>query len=332
MRRSFAFISLIVVAAAFTAAQTPEPKVRGETKVFSWTFDGGSYLGVQTEEVTRENFSKFGLREVRGVAIDKVVEGSPAQTAGLQDGDVIIKFNGEEVTSTRKLTRLVSEVSPDHTVKITVLRAGVEREISVTVGTRPTPKFEDGAFAFGTPGQVGKMQFPQMPNAPKLPEFNEFPRALIEPGTPGQGLVWRLGGGRQIGVSIYPITKQMGETFGVSGGVMISNVRENSAAAKAGLKAGDIITEVDGKAITNNMELMRAIGEKKEGDATLTIVRDKNRQTIRVTPEEVKGNFEHFFEFPPDAPKAPAQINMPRPSAPVAPVPIDQFLVRGRIV
>lgn len=332
MRRSFAFMSFIVVAAAFTAAQTPEPKVKGEANVFSWAFDGGSYLGVQTEEVTRGNFAKFGLREVRGVAVEKVVDGSPAQTAGLQDGDVIVKFNGEEVTSTRKLTRLVSEVSPDHTAKITVLRAGTEREISITVGKRPTPKFEEGSFAFGSPGQTGKMQFPQIPNATKLPEFNEFPRVLIEPREPGQGMIWRLGGGRQIGVSIYPITRQMGETFGVSGGVMISNVRENSAAAKAGLKAGDIITEVDGKAVTNNLDLTRAIGEKKEGDVTLTIVRDRNRQTVRVTPEEAKGNFEHFFEFPLDAPKAPTEMKLVHPTTPTAPVSMDQFLVRGRIL
>ena len=55
--------------------------------LFSMFFDGdGSYLGVQTEEVTKENFAKYGLREVRGVAVEKVMEGSPAEKAGLQSG------------------------------------------------------------------------------------------------------------------------------------------------------------------------------------------------------------------------------------------------------
>jgi len=65
-------------------------------------------------------------------------------------------------------------------------------------------------------------------------------------------------------------------------------VRENSPAARAGLKAGDIVTEVDGKAVKTNVDLIRAVGDKKEGDVTLTIVRDKNRQIIRVTPEAAK--------------------------------------------
>ena len=62
----------------------------------------------------------------------------------------------------------------------------------------------------------------------------------------------------------------------------------DSPAAKAGLKAGDIIVEAEGKEVKGEGDLIRAIAEKKEGDVTLTIVRDRNRQTIRVTPEEAK--------------------------------------------
>ena len=75
--------------------QTPEVKKQpGEApKAFAWSFDGdGSYLGVQTQEVTKENFGKFGLRDVRGVAVEKVLDNSPAQAAGLQNGDVIVRF------------------------------------------------------------------------------------------------------------------------------------------------------------------------------------------------------------------------------------------------
>ena len=76
--------------------------------------------------------------------------------------------------------------------------------------------------------------------------------------------------------------------MGVDGGVMISSVRENSPAAKAGLKAGDIIVEAGGKAVKNNFDLMRIINDKKDGDIQLTFVRDKNRQTISITPEMSK--------------------------------------------
>ena len=161
-RRSFAFILLGITAVSAAYAQTPEPKAdKGRApQAFTWTFDrGGSYLGVETSDVTKENLSKLGLREVRGVAVEKVMDGSPAQTAGLQSGDVILKFNGEDVTSVRKLTRLISEVAPDHQARITVSRGGSERELNVTLGNRPMPKFEGGVFGQLAPGQLDKLEF-----------------------------------------------------------------------------------------------------------------------------------------------------------------------------
>lgn len=323
-RKSFAFILLTASACIVGTAQTPEPKSKGEPKVFSFSFDSdGGYLGVQTQEVTRENFSKFGLKEVRGVAVEKVVENSPAQTAGIQNGDVIVKVNGEEITSTRKLTRLIGEISPDHTARITVARSGGERDIDVTLGKRPTPKFGDGAFSMEFPEGIRKMM---PPDAREMPNLEKLPRV---PGSPDAPMVWTFGNRRQIGIGLITLTDQLADHFDVSGGVMINSVRENSPAAKAGLKAGDIIVEVEGKVVKTDREFIRAIAEKKEGDVSLTIVRDRNRQTVRVTPEEVKGRFNNFFEFP-DMPDAPAVFKIGRPAVPS--VPLNQLLVPGRVV
>jgi membrane-associated protease RseP (regulator of RpoE activity) len=119
---------------------------------------------------------------------------------------------------------------------------------------------------------------------------------------------------------------------------MISNVRENSPASRAGLRAGDIIVDVDGKAVTNNLELMRAIGEKKEGDVQLTFVRDGNRQTVSVTPEAGKdGGF--LYEFKNEdgvTPPAPGQqFKAARPATPPTPMvaPAPMTLLRpGRVI
>ena len=95
LRKLFVFYAIAAFSTAVIFAQTPEPKP-GEPLVrsFSWSSNEG-YLGVQTGEVTRENFSKFGFREVRGVAVEKVIEGSPAAAAGIQYGDVIVSLNGK---------------------------------------------------------------------------------------------------------------------------------------------------------------------------------------------------------------------------------------------
>lgn len=261
----------------------------------------GSYLGIELTEISKENLSKFGLNEVRGVAVEKVVENSPAAQAGLQTGDVIIKFNGEEISSVRKLMRLISEVAPDHQAKIVVLRGGSEREFTATMGKRPAPKFEQ--MILPQQGELPmRMPFP-MSRIPmdgeqiggirvlkdgEIPNEEEF--SILPPTFNGGAFVWRSGGFRQIGIGVNPLTKQLGEYFGIADGkgLLINNVIENSPASRAGLRAGDVIVEIEGKAVANQMDLVRIVGEKKEGDVSLTIIRDKKRQTIKVTPEKIE--------------------------------------------
>lgn len=319
LRKLPAFILLAFSSCAIIYSQkTPEtPKQPDKTvKPMTWSFqfDGGSYLGIEPQEVNKENFSKFGLSEVRGVAIEKVLENSPAAQAGLQPNDVIVKFENEEVTSVRKLTRLISEVAPDHKVKLTILRGGNEREIEVTMGKREFPKMFDGNFKM-------EMNLPNIQSMPKIPNVQVTP-----PNIKGDVFIWKgdengffFGANRQIGVGVSSLTKQLGEYFGVpeGKGLLINSVRENSPAAKAGLKAGDIIVEVDGKEIKGNGDLIRAINEKKEGDITLTIIRDRNRQTVQVTPEKMKGELMPFDE---ETPNMSFQIQTPQPQ--VAPVTV----------
>lgn len=334
---SRSFLSVMIVTSAFTLVfgQTPEVKKDlgkpEEPKEFSFFFAGdGSYLGVQTQEVTRENFNKLGLREVRGVVVDKVADNSPAAAAGIQAGDVIVKINGEEVTSARKLTRLIGEIDPDHQAKITVLRNGSEREVTATLAKRPMARFGDGNFKFDMPDfkglqdmQVwkGDMNLPdfkgfgdkfkdipdlkgfgdKLKDLPQLkdfhfdfkdlPDFKSLPPGEFKfdiPDGEGKGFMWRAGEGRTIGVGITPLTKQLAQHFGVEGGALVNDVRENSPAAKAGLQAGDVIIEADGKGVTNQMDLIQTINNKKDGSVQLTIVRDGKRQTITVTPEVSK--------------------------------------------
>jgi membrane-associated protease RseP (regulator of RpoE activity) len=337
--------SILIVTSSFVLAigQTPEAKKESPktAQTFAFSFDGeGGYLGVQSVEVTKENFAKFGLREVRGVAVDKVVEGSPAAAAGIKDGDVIVRFNGEDITSTRKLTRLVSEVSPDHQVKLTVIRGGSEQEITATVAKRPMPKFGEGNFAFTMP-PMGKIEAPgfqgleRLRDLPQMKDFpkGELPQIFMAPNGDGEAFSWRMGEGRQIGVGVSPLTKQLAQHFGVENGVLINEVRENSPAAKSGLKAGDLIVEVNGKVVKSDFDLIREVNAKKDGDVQLTIVRDGKRQTISVTPEVSKdGGFMFKSDDdegmsllgPPAAPVrvTPAPMVTPRtPAAPFAPLP-----------
>src|SRR5438876_1497428 len=113
--------------------EAQEPATPEASRLFSIMLDGGPFLGVSVEDIGKENMSRYGMREVRGVGVTQVIKDSPAEKAGLKKDDVILRFEGESVTSARKLTRLVSEASADQTVRLTISRGGSEQEVSATL-------------------------------------------------------------------------------------------------------------------------------------------------------------------------------------------------------
>jgi len=240
--------------------------------------NGGTFLGVYAEDVNKENLSTYRQSQVRGVGITEIVKGSPAEKAGLKKGDVILRFDNEAVTSVRKLNRLVGESSPDQTARLSISRGGSEQEVSVTLGKRTENSDTFRMIAPG--GEFGRINPQPMPRIEGFPGLNQ---------NGDNNFFFNFGNNRRIGVSTQQLTKQLADYFGVKeGGVLITSVNEDSPAAKAGLRAGDIITAIDGENVAGSGDLSRAINKQKEGDVTLTVVRDKNQRTIRVTPTKAE--------------------------------------------
>ena len=262
------------------AAELPEVAEAPDLATF---FDNDNFLGVHVEEVTRENLGTYGLSgEPRGVAVTRLVKGGPAERAGLREKDVILRFDGEVVTSIRKLNRLIDESSPEHNARLSVSRGGSEQEISVKLGKRSgfSQTFEGFRLApFG--GDF-------FHRGDELRGANENLRKRLEElGRNNSGVYsFGFGGGRRIGVGTNALGKQLADYFGVANGVLIHSVEENSPAAKAGIKAGDIVTEIDGEQVKDIGDVSRLINKKEEGEVTLTVVRDKQRRTVKVTPEK----------------------------------------------
>ncbi|MDT7602603.1 MAG: serine protease Do [Acidobacteriota bacterium] len=300
-----ACVACASVAYAQTAATRPARQDDG-ARAFSMILGGDNFLGVYTEQVTRENMSRYSLSgEPRGVAVTEVAENSPAAKAGLQKDDVILRFDGEAVGSTQKLSRLINESAPEHTARLTVSRGGSEREITVTLGkrelatTREGMMFNNGELFRLNQGEWQKQSAEEarkqaeewQKHSEEWKKQTEQLRQQLEKMPRPENFSFVLGAGRRIGVTTTALTDQLADYFGVShdGGVLITSVTENSPAAKAGLKAGDVITEADGAKIANAVELTHAIGRKEEGDVTLTVVRERNRRTFKVTPEKAQG-------------------------------------------
>jgi serine protease Do len=254
------------------SAPTPPPAVAapGEPMSFSFFLEGGNYLGIQPEDINRENMSGYGLSAPRGVGVSRVSEGSPAERAGLKKGDVLLQFDGEAVTSTRKLLRLLGEAAPEQTVRLTISRNGSEQQLTATLSKR-----ENAARAYGMLAPEARAVIPRAPRAPQ--EWGNAPEVFT----------FGFGNSRRVGVSTTPLTKQLADHLGVSGGtgLLITSVAENSAASKAGLRAGDVITEVNGARVEDTGDFIRELNRKDDGEVTLTITRDKSQRTIKVTPE-----------------------------------------------
>ncbi len=275
-------------AAAPPEQPTPPQEAPAPPAVATTFYVSGNFLGVRTEEVTRENMQRYGLSGTpRGVGVSEVVKGSPAEKAGLKANDVIVRFDGEQVTSVRKLTRLISESAPDHSVRLTVLRGGAEQELSATLARREPFVSAGGEGLFNiSPGDFG--------DAMRLGEeaarnSEQWKRAEEQMRRKWEGMAQKhpslFGSTRRIGVATNALGQQLADYFGVTHGVLVSSVEENSPAARAGIKAGDIVTEADGQKVEDADDLARALSAKGEGEVTLTVVRDRNRRTVRVTPE-----------------------------------------------
>lgn len=291
-------ILFVALAAGAAEAQTGEgqkekekAKGRGETPApEAWAltmpmgFNEGSYLGVFLEEVTPERARELGLKEERGALVMKVVEGSPAEKAGLKENDTIVSFNGRRVDSVREMQRMLGETPVGRNVTIEIVRGGSQQSISATLSKRSSD------FALLNPG-VGVPRHPRQPRQPRQPDVPTLPGEF---GDYNFFKFPRFGGfmGTRLGITIEPLTGQLAEYFGVKSGegVLVTEVRANAPAAKGGLKAGDVITAIDGKKVENVDMLVGAITEKEEGQMTLTILRNRVEQTITVTIEKRRPN------------------------------------------
>jgi serine protease Do len=269
--------TLAVIAVAVTAvaiAAVVAPPVRGQTRVTPKVralemLSGGSRIGVSIRDV-EESDSKTAQA---GVIVEEVATESPGEKAGIRKGDAIVEFDGERVRSVRQLTRVVQETPSGRTVSAVLLREGKKTPVSIT------PR-DDGRFSFSGFDDLGDF-------SPEF-KFRVAPRVTPPPPPtpPSPPMVWDFDGliGRsgRLGISIDSLSPQLAEYFGTKEGVLVSSVSDNSAAAKAGLKAGDVITNFNGSTINDPQDLRRRIQSLNDGDEfTVTVMRDRKPVTLK---------------------------------------------------
>lgn len=262
-----AILALILSTFVLAPRLSAQGRTLAQRQFDGLTLEGpGSSIGVSVRELTADDASKAKVQASDGVWIEDVREGTPASRAGLKPGDVVVEFDGERPRSMRHFSRLVRETAPGRTVKMTIVRDGSRRTIDIT------PEM----------GRAGAFNLPNPDSAlraiPRDFQFDFDGNHLF--GGP-------FGSTGRLGVVVTPLSDQLAAYFGVKDGVLVSEVQANTPAATAGLKAGDVITSVNGHAVMDPQDVVRELRDVQSGGSVdLNVTRDRKGLTLKATLPE----------------------------------------------
>jgi serine protease Do len=249
------------------AQEMAEPKVRDFNVMFGE--EGGSWLGVETREVTSDNAKELKLPGERGVVLGRIAPDSPASKSGLRENDVVTEINGQQVEGAMQFRRMIREIPAGRSVQLTVWRDGRTQKINVTLGKAEELRRSMTRVAPGMPGAFA-FRVPELPEMPDMPEVAEIPGM---PSMEGDGLMLYAGHPR-LGIDAEDLSGQLGSFFGAPDGegILVRSVNSGSPAEKAGVKAGDVITSLNG-------ERIRSVGDLRQKLAVQHGEKDKDAES-----------------------------------------------------
>jgi serine protease Do len=280
--KSAALAAALLAAASTGAAFLPPAHAQAPARAARAieVFGRGSQIGITIRDIEDADGKTNKMAAPSGVVIEEVKDDSPAAKAGMKKGDIVVEFDGERVRSVRQFTRLVQETASGRKIQTALMRDG--QRVNVTVEPRESDGlnvFADGknlgllqdfangyAFDIPRPAAPAPPTPPKPPAPPALPNFDTF--------------VWRSG--NVLGITVGDLSDQLAQYFGTKEGVLVTSVADNSAAAKAGVKAGDVITSFNGSDVTTPSDLRRRVQRLEDGDEfTVGVVRDKKAITLK---------------------------------------------------
>ena len=233
------------VGIGFAISANLATQVVGQLQDYGRTRRG--WLGVFIQEVNEDIADSLGLDSAKGALIASVTEAGPADEAGLQAGDVIIRFDDKDVVKSRDLPRIVAETPVEATVDVEVVRGGERQTLSVTLGE--LEQAENG-------GLLSRNQAKEKTNDTRI---------------------------ENIGLTVAPLTEELAEKFDLDTGevgIVVVDVTDGSPAAGKGVQPGDIIRRLNQSAITSVEKLIEGIGSaKKEGRKGVLMLIESDGQT-----------------------------------------------------
>lgn len=191
------------------------------------------WLGVYIQDITPDLARQFKLSVNQGALVSDIIEGSPAEKAGFERGDVIVQYNGKEVENTGHLRNMVAQTAVSKVVDVKVIRDGREKALKVTIAELPAE------VAKGERDEGGKVE------------------GIFE------------------GVTVQNLTPEYRERLDIPDkikGIVVTEVETASPAEESGLKAGDVILEINKKATKTVNDFNKILNDITKGEGVLVLV------------------------------------------------------------
>jgi serine protease Do len=252
-----AIVGLVAVAAPGRAADSDD-----EAETRSW-------IGVYTQSIDedlREGLNYKG----GGILVSRVVDDSPASKAGVRKGDVIVRFNSRPVDSPEALAEMVRDSRTGARVPLQIVRDGRQQTLNVTVAEREVD--DDAEVWYWGDDSRHEVRIPRIHINKKGVDNIVSLKHLSRP---------------MLGIQVHYLNPDLASYFGTKQGALVLEVTEKSAAAKAGIKAGDVITKVDDRTIDADNEIISELRQHEEGDSIpIVVVRKGKSVTLNAKLED----------------------------------------------
>ncbi len=184
-------------------------------------------LGVNIQDMNDSLAKSFGRKDAEGALVSQVIEGSPAEKAGIKAGDIILKFNNQTVTGAANLKNLVGREKPSTSATLTIYRDKKIIEVPVKIGERT-------AKAVASSGTSSETSAAETSN--------------------------------ELGIQIEPVPGPVASKMDIKEGqgLIVKDLNPNGVGSTMGLRSGDVILEVDGVAVSNAASFNKAVSEAKK--------------------------------------------------------------------
>ncbi len=211
------------------------------------------WLGVRIQTVSDEIAENLGLDGAKGALVTSVAEKGPAEKAGIEKGDVILKFNGKDVSEMRKLPRIVAETKVGKSAPVEVWRKGKVKKLSVKVGELEVAEKD------------GKVETPKVTHTSSSV--------------------------KELGMSLGSLNEDTRARFNLpeeAAGVVILDVDGDGPAAQKGIRAGELIVEVSQKEVTNPQDVRKAVKKALDDDQKSLLLLVDGQEGLRFVAVKLK--------------------------------------------